>query len=149
MYLLESKVSWRKLRRPVSFLTLWTMASKFPSLFWTASTPSTTYDLPLYHKPLNHASVSVSLAFWCVCACSAPTSFLFVFVFTYALSCILFFFNSTILFPSIHSSIWYSSLVFTGHRLCFFKWNPHLAVPSSWRSDPQEHETRRSNNRWK
>ncbi len=62
--------------------------------------------------------VSVSLAFLCVCACSVTTSFLFVFVFTYALSCILYVLNCTILFPSMHSSVWYS--LFTGHRLCFF-----------------------------
>ncbi len=42
--------------------------------------------------------VSVSHVFLYVCACSVTNSVLFVFVFTYALSCILYSFNCTILF---------------------------------------------------
>ena len=80
----------RKLQRPVSCDCL-----PVP-VFWnkpTASKPSTTYDVPLYHN-----RVSVSLAFLCVCAFSVTISVLFTFRFTYARSCILYSFNCTILF---------------------------------------------------
>jgi hypothetical protein len=90
------------IRGPVSCLTVRTMASL--SLFFGISQQH--LNLPLPTIPLCTTNcASVSLAFLCVCACSVTTAVLFVFVFTYVLSCILHFFNCTILFPSIHTSV--------------------------------------------
>ena len=75
--------------------------------------------------------VRVSLAFLCVCACSVTSSVLFVFVFTYALSCILYFFNCTILFPSIHSFIYWSSPLLLNKILIVYQYSVTMTMAMS------------------